>query len=339
MKMKRIALPSLIAGSTLALALTLHFGLAEVGRALAMAGWRGLALLAGVHLFAIGLMGAGWWQAAGGSAAGASLRSFVWGRLVRDGAAEVLPVSQIGGYVLGARALILHGLAGARAVASTVVDVTLELCGQVAYTALGLLVLLHLRPDTTMAPAISIGLALAIIAVIGFFLFQQHGVGLLDRLAARLARDWLTAVVSRVEPVRSEIDHAYRRHGRALACFLLHLAVWLGTAGEAWLALRLMGVRLGLGPVLVIESVLYAARSAAFFVPNAMGVQEGAYILLGTSFGLPPDMALALSLLKRGRDLVIGVPALLAWQLAEGQRFWRRAAPGIIAMREPPEGG
>jgi hypothetical protein len=34
---------------------------------------------------------------------------------------------------------------------------------------------------------------------------------------------------------------------------------------------------------------------------------------------------LALSLLKRARDLALGVPALLAWQWIEARR-WRRAA-------------
>ena len=41
-------------------------------------------------------------------------------------------------------------------------------------------------------------------------------------------------------------------------------------------------------------------------------------------FGIGADAALALSLIKRGRDLVIGVPALLAWQALEGRQAWSR---------------
>jgi hypothetical protein len=78
--------------------------------------------------------------------------------------------------------------------------------------------------------------------------------------------------------------------------------------------------------VLVIEGLLYAIRSAAFAVPNAVGVQEGAYIMLGGSFGLTPEMALALSLLKRARDLALGLPVLAACQLFEGSRLWRQYA-------------
>ncbi|MEI9890272.1 MAG: hypothetical protein WDN45_06275 [Caulobacteraceae bacterium] len=77
---------------------------------------------------------------------------------------------------------------------------------------------------------------------------------------------------------------------------------------------------------MAIESLLFAARNAAFIVPSGLGVQEGVYALVGPLFGLPAEAALALSLLKRGRDLAIGVPVLLSWQLAEGKRslFARR---------------
>ena len=77
---------------------------------------------------------------------------------------------------------------------------------------------------------------------------------------------------------------------------------------------------------LVIESLLYAIRTAAFAVPQGVGVQEGAYVLLGAGFGLTPEMSLALSLLKRARDLTIGLPAIAVWQAIEGGRLWRRRA-------------
>lgn len=35
--------------------------------------------------------------------------------------------------------------------------------------------------------------------------------------------------------------------------------------------------------------------------------------MLGTLFGLPPDLALGLSLLKRGRDCLVGIPTLVTW--------------------------
>ncbi|MCY1173965.1 putative membrane protein [compost metagenome] len=49
-------------------------------------------------------------------------------------------------------------------------------------------------------------------------------------------------------------------------------------------------------------------------------MQEAAYVLIGPLVGLPPATALALSLLKRARDVVIAVPALLVWQIGEYRR-------------------
>jgi hypothetical protein len=64
-----------------------------------------------------------------------------------------------------------------------------------------------------------------------------------------------------------------------------------------------------------MEAVTEAVRSAAFVVPGALGVQEGGYLVVGAWLGLGPDVALAVSLVKRVREVVLGVPGLLAWQL------------------------
>jgi putative membrane protein len=325
--MKRAALFGLVGGFILAAALILHFGLPEVARALRAAGVAGLAAISGLHLVAMTTMGVAWWAVAGGRAAPAGPRAFVWGRLMRDAGSEVLPLSQVGGYVLGARAVLLQGVPAPLAAASTIADVTFEVCSQVVYTMLGLVLLLRLRPETALALPVLIGLAVAIVAVIGFVLVQHRGASHIDRLAARLARDWLTALSAAAAAVQAEIRGLYARRGGLLLCFLLHLAAWIGTGLEAWVVLRLMGHPLNFATVLVIESLLYAIRSVAFVVPNAIGVQEGAYIMLGAGFGLTPDVALALSLLKRGRDLLLGIPPLLIWQFFETRRFWLRPVP------------
>jgi uncharacterized membrane protein YbhN (UPF0104 family) len=59
-------------------------------------------------------------------------------------------------------------------------------------------------------------------------------------------------------------------------------------------------------------------------VPGALGAQEGGLIVLCAIFGVPPEAALALSLVKRLPDLVLGVPGLIAWQAMEGWHFHAR---------------
>ena len=116
----------------------------------------------------------------------------------------------------------------------------------------------------------------------------------------------------------------YRRPGRISASFLIHLAAWILAGAGTWVALQFIGHPLPLSQAIVIESLVFALRSAAFIVPWGAGIQEGGYVVVGAVFGLPPEAALAISLLKRARDLVLGVPAAAAWQLLEGQRIWRR---------------
>ena len=70
----------------------------------------------------------------------------------------------------------------------------------------------------------------------------------------------------------------------------------------------------------------------AFAVPGALGVQEGGYVMLGRVVGLGPETALALSLAKRVRELVLGVPGLIAWQLDAAASVIESAARGAAGM-------
>ena len=60
----------------------------------------------------------------------------------------------------------------------------------------------------------------------------------------------------------------------------------------------------------------------AFFggVLNLPSVDVGGGFII---FGIPPAAGLALSLVQRMKDVLFGVPGLLAWQGFEGNRLWR----------------
>src|SRR5579863_10476086 len=137
-----LPLAAALVGLALIAALVVHIGAAAVGAALAAFGWRAFAAITAIHLGLIAVMGLAWRELLPGARRWVG----IWGRLVRDGAAEVLPLSQLGGYVLGARAVALAGVAGAAAAGSTIVDVTLEFVAQLAYTGLGLASLIYLQP-------------------------------------------------------------------------------------------------------------------------------------------------------------------------------------------------
>jgi len=313
-----------IVGLVLGTAIVAYFGFGEVLAALGTIGWGGFALILVYQLALYLLLGACWWVIA--PPPRDRFRAFVWGRLVRDSGSEVLPLSQVGGFVMGARAATLLGPSTAISTATTIVDITIEVLAQLGYTALGLALLARVHPQTELIYPAAIGVALGIVGILGFILLQRRGAALVERMSQHLATHWFPGSALSARPLIEAIDRVYAQRGSLALGFFLHLAGWIANAIEAWIALHLMGIDLGIAAVITIESLLYAIRSVAFAVPNAVGVQEGAYVMLGAIFGLSPDMALALSLLKRGRDITIGVPVLLLWQGLEGGALMRRRA-------------
>ena len=320
--MRIVSIVAAIVGLLLGTFIVGYYGFGDVWHAMLAIQWSGFAVICAYHLALFSLLGTAWYavlpppRAAGPGAV-------IWGRIVRDSGSEVLPLSQLGGFGMGARAATVAGLPGGLSLASTVVDVTLETLAQLVYAAVGLGLLVWLRPGAAIAKPIGTGLVIGVFAVFAFVFVQRRGMGVVESLAERLAPRWVPDAVEHTRALHQHIHTMYSRMAGPQLGFVLHLLGWFANGVEAWIALRLMGRPLDIGAVLTIESLLYALRSFAFFVPNAVGVQEGAYVVLGGLFGLPPDVALALSLLKRARDLTIGVPALLIWQGTEGKRALR----------------
>jgi hypothetical protein len=65
--------------------------------------------------------------------------------------------------------------------------------------------------------------------------------------------------------------------------------------------------------------------AAGILIPGYAGVQEAGYVLLGSIFGVPPEISLGVSLVRRGRDIAIGIPILLVWQFIEARNL--KSAP------------
>ena len=321
--MKTLSMVAAVAGLAVMAALVAVFGAGAVARSLLALGWTGFAAICLIHLALIAVMGIAW---RGLVSERVAFWLFPWARLMRDAGSEVLPLSPVGGSILGVRAAMLAGVPGAAAAASTIVDLTLEFVSKLVYTAIGLVLLIDLRPVSPFALPIASGLAAAVLVAAGFVAAQRKGVQIADRIAARLGRGWAERTAAGAAALHQALARVYCRRGALWRGFLLHLSCWIGGAAEAWLALRLIGAPLPIGSVLVIESLVYAVRTVAVAVPNAVGVQEGAYIVVGAAFGMSPQTALALSLVKRARDLAIGLPALGVWQAVESGRLWRRAA-------------
>jgi len=112
------------------------------------------------------------------------------------------------------------------------------------------------------------------------------------------------------------------RLGRA---FVSHLLSWLLGGLEVMLALHFVGVAVDFREGLIIESLGQALRAVGFAIPASLGVQEGGYVLVCGLLGISPQAAIELSLLKRIREVALGVPALIVWQIVETRRLVARS--------------
>jgi glycosyltransferase 2 family protein len=311
-------------GLGLAVYLFLHIGWGAVFSTVIVAGWSGLATLCFFALGQLLLLGSACYVLRPPSSEW-KLWIPVWSRMVRDSASEVLPFAQIGGLVLGARAAILCGVPTPDAFAALIADIATEMLAQIAYLAVGVaIVAAQLSPSPTLSSLVSsvvtsLGMATAAGAL--FLSLPRYADSVLKKVISRFLPDAVAVTTAASASLRA----IYRSRVRMTLSIALHFAAWIASAFGAWIAFRLMHARITFASVLAIESLVAVSRIVAAIVPNALGVQEAAYTVITPLFGIGAEFGLAVSLLKRARDVVVGVPILLIWQVSEGQRLVARS--------------
>lgn len=300
---------------------------------------RNILLIAAIQTAVLSVTGITWWLLMRRPVS--SLLPVIGARLIREAGSELLPFSALGGYLMSARALAVQHIWGPRALASLIVDVTLEVGAQILFAVIALALLAWYDLRSPIIGPIAIGLVFACGGIAVTYAIQRRRIGFFERIGRPLAGNVFGRPFGRGLGVQHHVNAIYNEAWRAQINFLLHLACWIASAAEIRLALYFMGADIGFAPVLVIEGLSAAVCGAAFFVPNAIGIQEGVFVALGAVFGLDPESALALSLLKRARDLAVGLPSLLLWQGLEAHGLWRgittmfRGAPHPAASDRP----
>jgi glycosyltransferase 2 family protein len=309
----------IIATLGLALGAYLLFALGwnTVWSAAVAAGVGGFSILCAYALALMAVLGTAWYVLSAERIS--RLHTFVWGRMVRDSATEVLPFSSLGGVVLGTRVAIVLGIPRPLALASTIADITSEVFAQIAYIALGAIIFSSLATHTSFAASVAkiIWISLTFLVAAGIFLLalQRYGSRILGRLLSRVVPGAIGAAAS----VGDALRLIYRSRARFALSFSLHCLGWIASALGTWIAFRLTGARINLSSAIVLDGFAGAVRSAAVIVPGGLGVQEATYAFLAPLFGVGAEFGLAVSLLKRARDIAIGIPVLLIWQAIEGR--------------------
>jgi len=312
-----------LAGAALFTVLLIRQGVISVGAAVATAGWW-IAAVAFFHLIPI-FLDAISWRVLFPKAVRPSRSRLFWIKAIGESVSNLVPSAMIGGDIVRARLAAITGTPLQPCVATVIVDMTVGIVAQIIFTLVGLLLLVVATGHTSLVGPTMIGILIGIAAVTGFYFAQRLGMfRFVGILITRLVRSeaW-SSLVQSGEKLDQTVRTVYARRRGVLICFgwtLISLAV---SSGEMWIALHALGANASIINALVFQSMALTVRSGAFAVPGQLGVQEGGYLIIGNLLHIPGDTAFAISLIARCRDLAIGIPALVGWQVIEARRLWR----------------
>jgi putative membrane protein len=313
-----------LAGAALFTFLLIRQGAPQVGAAFASAGWA----IAGVviyHLVVPVLLDALAWWALFPKPERLSLWQLFWMRWIGESVSTLVPSAAVGGDVVRARLAALRGAPIPTAAASVLVDITLGVFVQIGFTLLGLGLIVSVTGHQGFIRPTLIGAVIGVLAIIGFYVVQRLGMfRFIGKMISRLANadDWHSLVHSG-QNLDEAIRRQYARRRGVIGCCAWTAASLVLGSGEIWIALHALSLHATVVNAVILQSMVLTIRSAVFPVPGALGVQEGGYVVIGNLLGIPGDAAFALSLIARVRELILGIPGLICWQMVEARRLWQ----------------
>jgi putative membrane protein len=250
----------------------------------------------------------------------AGLGYVVWVTSVREAVDRLLPVASVGGSFVGVRLLRWRRIPAAGAGATVIAEILLTLIVLYIFTATGLLLLSDLGGTGHTYRRLLFGFLLSLPAPALMVLVLRYG-SVFQRMES-----FLRPMVgeSAMSAGAASLDHEVRatlgRGWTLLFAGALQLVAVVSSSFEVWFAMRLFGHPVGVTAALVLESLTQAARHVAFIVPAGVGVQEAGLVLFGHLLGISGELALAVSMAKRVREVLCGLPPLISWQWLEGRR-------------------
>jgi putative membrane protein len=313
-----------IAGAALFIAIIIHQDLSKVGTAFAAAGWAIVGVIAYHCVVPIFLDTVGW-RVLFPRSSRLPLRKLIWMRWIGESVSTLVPSAAVGGDVVRARLAAINGAPLPVAAGTVLVDLTLGVFTQAAFTLLGVALLVGVTGQKNFVRPTLIGTFIGIVGVAGFYFVQRLGMfRFLANIIARLANspEW-QSLVHGGGTLDQTVRELYARRKAVIACCAWTIVSLVAGSGEIWIALNALNLRATLANAVILQSMVLAIRSAAFAVPSGLGVQETGYYLVGQLLGIPDYLAVTLALIARVRELAIGIPGLICWQVIEGRRLWR----------------
>jgi putative membrane protein len=305
-----------LVGVALLVLLAVRVDLAAMVHVLTLAGWPLLWLLP-FRVFYFLPYALGWGILLRGveGASRAGLGYLFWVATVREAVDRLLPVASVGGGVIGVRLLRWRGLPVAQVGASIIVEILLTLFAMYLFFVMGVLLLFQGGESFHEHSRLLLALVVTLPVPLGTAWLLRYGSRFLIGLVGENSLSESVASLDRA------IRASLRRHRALLVTGFLQFGGLLSGSFEIWFVLRLFGHPVDWRAAIVVESLTQAVRHIAFVIPAGLGVQEAALVVFGRTFGIDAELALAVSMAKRVREVLLGVVSLLSWQWMEGREI------------------
>lgn len=218
-----------------------------------------------------------------------------------------------------------HKTPTAISIAAVTLDKVLEMIINFAVLVIGVMTLLTLRDG--LGPWLGGQLLLystlllaTPCAILVAFWMGRHPLSAILQAASKVIRrpllqsGWAQALVN------SEAQAIWlcRQHPRTLAiALLITLITWVGVIGEFWLLTQMLG--LDLSPLQAMTSLIAARIAILLPLPAGLGALEASQVIAMESLRIDPSVGVAIALVIRARDLLLGVIGLLMG----GAQIWQ----------------
>lgn len=274
--------------------------------------WRGMPALPAalaVHTTQLFLSGSGWWLVL--PAPRPPLRLVARARWIREAVNTLLPLAGLSGGVASTRLLARRGgVSMALATASTTLDLTCEAASLAPFLIASLATVALLAPGELSAGRAALAILPVVAGAVGFVVAQRAGMlKLAERAAARLG------FPGALDGLHESLMTLHARRGDVGRAILLQALAWSLGGAEVWAVLRAIGAELPPLACFAVEGLGMTARSLGFALPAGLAAQEAGFVIACGLFGVPAADAVALSMVKRVRELVVGAAGVLAWRL------------------------
>lgn len=234
----------------------------------------------------------------------------------------ITPLGTVGGEPVKAQLLKdYYQFTFKQGLASLVLSRTTFLTALIIFFIPGIFLILSSEIVTGEFKTISVvGMIVFTILIFLFFLFQVTGMlGVLASWTARMfPKHKDHSFLNHLQVLNTLMSAYYKEYqGRIVLSIFYALVGWVVGLGELYLALYYLGYDPSFQELWIIEALIQLVRVGSFFIPMSLGAQEGGLILIFVAMGLTPDLGLAVSFVRRIKEMIwVSAGLLLGWTLA-----------------------